>query len=324
MFQVVDHHEVAKEDPVVNAEAQAELPQPQLIIEDPASRQWFPLPVVCQMFRAQGRIYDLEVLLLGSQGIRPEDRKCIYYWTLQAYADCGMFPEAVDLTRRLETEGLADDFPEYHSLMNSFAMAVYNQHQFNLGSKVSSIHEKSPTPVSSLNEESEEYEESEGQLVVSYRKLKRDIANKDIEACVVTYRGLQRCGGKDLNITESSGLIELFVKGDYLDDAIEVTKKMLVREAYPLPRIFRFLLNRLAANGQVEAMNTIGSYLTPKIKKEVSFDNRLCNAYLAAGRAEDYLNMLIVELDQALEANNDSDVENLQKFQLLKDKFPRY
>ena len=97
------------------------------LCQDPISHEWYPLPVVCQMFRSQGRIYDLEALLWGSQGIRPEDRKCIYFWTLQTYADCGMFPQAVDLTRRLETEGLGLEFPEYHSLMNGFAMAMYNQ-----------------------------------------------------------------------------------------------------------------------------------------------------------------------------------------------------
>ena len=97
------------------------------LCQDPISHEWYPLPVVCQMFRSQGRIYDLEALLWGSQGIRPEDRKCIYYWTLQAYADCGMFPQAVDLTRRLENEGLGLEFPEYQTLMNSFAMAMYSQ-----------------------------------------------------------------------------------------------------------------------------------------------------------------------------------------------------
>lgn len=99
------------------------------LCEDPASHQWYPLPVVCQMFRAQGRLYDLEALVWGSQGIRPEDRKCIYYWTLQSYMDHGMFPQAVDLTRRLEVEGLAADFPEYHTLMDNFAMLTYQQQQ---------------------------------------------------------------------------------------------------------------------------------------------------------------------------------------------------
>ncbi len=54
-------------------------------------------------------------------------------------------------------------------------------------------------------------------------------------------------GGKDLNITESSGLIELLVKDDLIEEAVDVTERMLSREAYPMPRIFRFLLNRLAS-----------------------------------------------------------------------------
>lgn len=257
------------------------------LCEDPVSQQWFPLPVVCQMFRDQGRIYDLEALLWGSYGIAVEDRKCIYYWTLQAYADAGMFPQAVDLTRRLETERL--EFPEYHTLMNNFAMAIYaQQHQ----------QKSTPTPPN---------------VEQSHRKLKKAIATKDLNACLENYRG------QDLNVTEASSLIEMFVKEDMLSEAMEVTERMLSKESYPLPRIFRFLLNRLAAKGQVEAMCIIGTYLTPKIKKEVSFDNRLCNAFLSAGRAADYLHLLILELEEALNSNDLDD----EKLQVLKDKFPR-
>jgi len=285
------------------------------LCQDPISHEWYPLPVVCQMFRSQGRIYDLEALLWGSQGIRPEDRKCIYFWTLQTYADCGMFPQAVDLTRRLETEGLGLEFPEYHSLMNGFAMAMYNQQKlYQNANEVG--HELSPTPESTVD--SIETEEKTALQSHFYRKLKKAITNKDVDACITNYRGLEKAGGKDLNVTESSTLIEMFVKAEMTEDAISVTERMLMREAYPLPRIFRFLLNRLAANGQVEAMTKIGSYLTPKIKKEVSFDNRLCNGYLAAGRAEDYLHVLITELDEASAQGIDD-----EKLQVLKDKFPR-
>ena len=187
------------------------------ICEDPISHQWYPLPVVCQMFRAQGRIYDLEALLWGSYGIQIDDRKCIYYWTLQAYADSGMFPQAVDLTRRLESEGL--DFPEYHSLMNNFAMAIYAQEQ------------KSFTPSTAPSSTASQADQS-------HRKLKKGIANKDLNACLEHYRG------QDLNVTEASSLIEMFVKEDMLSEAMEVTERMLTKESYPLPRIFRFLLNK--------------------------------------------------------------------------------
>ncbi len=49
--------------------------------------QMLPLHIVCAMFRDQGRVTDLENLLMGSYGIRREDRKLIFMWTLQAYAD---------------------------------------------------------------------------------------------------------------------------------------------------------------------------------------------------------------------------------------------
>ena len=296
------------------------------ICEDPLSHQWYPLPVVCQMFRMQGRVYDLENLLLGSRGIRPEDRKCIYFWTLQAYADCGLFPQAVDLTRRLETEGLAEEFPEYHSLMNNFAMAVYHQEQL-LQSQISDMNslastnlqtEQSlpPTPAS----------EAEEQLAIQalhHRKLKKALAAKDVKGCLEHYKGLERVGGKEMNITESSTLVELLVKDDLIEDAVNITEKMLSREAYPMPRIFRFFLNRLAAKGEVEAMNRLGVYLTSRVRKEVSFDNRLCNAYLAAGRGKEYLDIMIQDLDLLIREKEATNVLDEEKLQVLKEKFPR-
>jgi leucine-rich PPR motif-containing protein len=81
-------------------------------------------------------------------------------------------------------------------------------------------------------------------------------------------------------VTESSTLIELLVKGEHVREAAGLAENMLKRDTYPMPKIFRFLLNKLAANGEVELMNRVGRYLSPKVKKEVSFDNRLCNAYL--------------------------------------------
>jgi len=56
-------------------------------IQENEVAQLLPLHIVCSMFREQGRVTDLENLLMGSYGIRKEDRKLIFMWTLQAYAD---------------------------------------------------------------------------------------------------------------------------------------------------------------------------------------------------------------------------------------------
>ena len=205
----------------------------------------------------------------------------------------------------------------FHEFLNVFSVVQS-------GSEVSSVHEPTPTPVPSITPDQSDLEQQQPSFKAShhYRKLKKAIANKDIESCLTHFKNIDLKGSnKDsLNVTESSTLIELFIKADLVQEAVEITETMLEREAYPLPRIFRFLLNRLASKGEVEAMTRIGEFLTPKIKKEVSYDNRLCNGYLAAGRASDYLDKLILELDQALAAPEDISDE---KIQVLKDKFPR-
>lgn len=69
---------------------------------------------------------------------------------------------------------------------------------------------------------------------------------------------------------------------------------------------FRFLLNRLAATGQVELMNKLNLLMSTEARKEVSFDNRLCNAYLAAGLGREYLENMVSWLDFKVKSIPDS------------------
>ena len=55
-------------------------------------------------------------------------------------------------------------------------------------------------------------------------------------------------------------------------------------------------MNKLATLGSVEEILAIGHFLPTKIKKDVSFDNRLCNAYLSAGRGSEFLEVLVQDL----------------------------
>ena len=80
------------------------------------------------MYRQQGRFWDLEGLLASSQHhYTPQDRKLIYIHTLQSYMDHGLYDKAIYLSRQLEVEGLAFEFPEYHGMMKSFGDAFVTQ-----------------------------------------------------------------------------------------------------------------------------------------------------------------------------------------------------
>ena len=315
----------------------------------PEQSQWYPLPVVCQMFRQQGRYWDLECLLEGSRGIRPEDRKMIYFWTLQSYADAGLFDRAVALSGQLHLEGLGQHFPEYHQLMSSFAAAhssfaptvPYSSYangdsvgvtptDVSLVSSPRTSCSSTPAPpavderrrTSVATTESADTSKSRRANVkvqVLQRKLKKSLSEENIDESLKLYYELEQCNGKSLNITELSTFIELLVKDDRVTDATVVAGNMLSKDMYPMPKIFRFLLNKLASNGDVAAMTNLGQYLTSRVKKEVSFDNRLCNAYLASGRGAEYLEVLTRELNEVIDSEDFTE----ERIQSLKDKFPR-
>jgi len=151
---------------------------------------------------------------------------------------------------------------------------------------------------------------------VLHRQLKRAITGGKAAEGLTAYRAMESLG-KVINVTETSALVEQLVRADLMREAGEVTRAMLLRDTHPLPKIFRFLLNKLAVNGSVEEILDIGQYLPTNIKKDVSFDNRLCNAYLSAGRGQEFLEVLVNDLDRAIMSGNTELVN------LVKDKFPR-
>jgi len=151
---------------------------------------------------------------------------------------------------------------------------------------------------------------------VLHRQLKRAISSSKADDGLAAYKAMERLG-RVVNVTETSALVEQLIKANLMREAGEITRGMLVRDTHPLPKIFRFLLNKLAVNGSVEEILSIGHFLPTKIKKDVSFDNRLCNAYLSAGRGQEFLEVLVKDLETAISSNN------AELINVVKDKFPR-
>jgi len=151
---------------------------------------------------------------------------------------------------------------------------------------------------------------------ILHRQLKRAISSGKADEGLSAYKAMERLG-RVVNVTETSALVEQLIRADLMKEAGDITRGMLIRDTHPLPKIFRFLLNKLAVNGSVEEILSIGQYLPTKIKKDVSFDNRLCNAYLSAGRGQEFLEVLVQDLETAINSNNG------ELINIVKDKFPR-
>ncbi|KAJ4440573.1 hypothetical protein ANN_08718 [Periplaneta americana] len=137
------------------------------------------------------------------------------------------------------------------------------------------------------------------------------LAAKPIDTSTFSF-GLSH-GDENFSITDLSVLIENLIKADRYGEASKIAQGMLEKNMHPLPRIFRFLLNRLANSGDVDTLTAIGNQITPEQKKMASFDNRLCHANIISGRAKEYLRKLQEEIENA----KDHELENLTE------KFPR-
>uniref|UniRef100_A0A0K2V6Y4 PROP1-like PPR domain-containing protein n=1 Tax=Lepeophtheirus salmonis TaxID=72036 RepID=A0A0K2V6Y4_LEPSM len=260
------------------------IPVIQYVNMETGTLQIQPLESACEQLLAEGRLWDLENLCyVSSNYASPSDRETIYIYTLKAYLSHQLPNRAIDLSNYLLKRGF--DFPAFRSLFN----------------------ESFTTPPPPCNRSKRRPRED------PLRHFKKLIISSDsLDEALEAFHVLES-KTKFPSVTEASTLIENLVKAERTDDAAVIAEKMLSRKTYPLPKIFRFLLNKLAISGSIHAMVSIGQRLSSKVKKEVSFDNRLCNAYLAAGKGEVFLDCLQKELDCATEETMES----------VRDKFPR-
>lgn len=112
---------------------------------------------------------------------------------------------------------------------------------------------------------------------------------------------IKNTAGEKLTVQDVSLLIEKLLQLDRVGEASKIGLEMLNKNQYPILKVFRFLLNKLANNGNIETLELIGSKLSSEQKKLLSFDNRICHANVTAGKSEEYLRTLEARIDGAKE-----------------------
>jgi hypothetical protein len=74
---------------------------------------------------------------------------------------------------------------------------------------------------------------------------------------------VESTAGQSLSVGELSALVEGLVRSDRCGEASKVALGMLEKGIYPVPRVLRFLVNRLAIAGDIDTLTAIGNLLTP-------------------------------------------------------------
>lgn len=253
----------------------------------------------CKRYLEEGKITELENLVAVTRDIFDVDRNMMFMYLLQAYEKQNDCDKALGIWTSMQEESIE---PSDAFLLKLGKMLKKHSREVPFVMPVEQIEVSSPSETKAPSSAPPQPKS----------KFRTALKEKDLATAINLKTEIESSGGQ-LNLREKSELIEALVQQNQLTEATRLTRDMLVAGAHPIPRIFKYLINELAKGGDVENLTSFGKYISETVKKNVSYDNRLSNAYLASGRVNECLDGLIHEIDTASE----DDIPH------LKQKFPR-
>lgn len=256
------------------------------------------LNTACERYREEGSLKHLEGLREATKDLSYIDRSDIYYQLLLSYISKNDSDKALGLWTEMQDE---DCQPTDKFLIKLGTFLKQN------GCQVPFVIPEKQSKRTENVKFTEEHNLPAAQNNLSY--FRQAIKNNNIEQAL----NLKNSVSNQLNVNDYSALLENLVKQERQNDANRLCFEMLKKNLHPIPRVFRFLLNKIANNGDVLTIEAIGNKLSSDMKKLVSFDNRLCHANIVAGKAEEYLETLVKEIENAKD----------EHVNILAEKFPR-
>lgn len=258
----------------------------------------------CERYKNEGMVEPLEGLVEATKDLNHIDRNKIYYNLLLSYCNSEDAEKALGLWTKMQEENIAptDEF------LIKLAELLNKQNI-----KVPFVVPKTEGLTKNKNAESLD---NSNNVVTKHTsnisRLRKAINAGDIDTALNFKNQLH--SSETLSITDLSHIIEHLVRAERLTEATKFVNEMLADNRYPIPKIFKFYLNKIATAGDVQTMEKIGEQLSDDRKKIVSFDNRFCHANIVAGKADLYLNSLYEEI---------SAVNTTEDAAKLAEKFPR-
>lgn len=247
----------------------------------------------CERYRQEGMVKQLEDLKDATKDLNHIDRSDIYYQLLLSYIKQEDIDKALGLWTQMQEEDLTPTDEFLHTLGNFL--------------KERSV--KVPFITPELKPTSNTQESDISKVKSTAQVFKQCLKQGDVEQAL----NIKRKTNEVFATNDLSTLIEKLLQQNRVSEATKLTFEMIDRGVFPISKVFRFLLNKLANAGNVEVLDSIGSRLSAEQKKMFSFDNRMCHANVVAGNAENYL----VKLENIIDSAKDNELN------AVAEQFPR-
>ncbi|XP_037041039.1 leucine-rich PPR motif-containing protein, mitochondrial isoform X2 [Bradysia coprophila] len=241
----------------------------------------------CKRFQREGKTAVLEDLVQTTKGLNNVDHHEIFYQLLLSYCKEDSTEKALNLWLQIQEE---EDFAASDQFLTTLANFLRQK-----GVKVPFVEPSFETPA------------------VKKSNRKPNLPPK-ADPIKTKPKDVGHLTDAQLRVRKETAEIEVMVQQDKLDDATQHVMKMLEANTYPLNRTLRFYLNKMAQAGRYEVLEKLLPLLPLDVRRNTSFNNRLGNAYVAAGKSELFLDQIIQNF------NNGTTVEELKE---LETSFPR-
>ncbi|XP_055597632.1 leucine-rich PPR motif-containing protein, mitochondrial [Uranotaenia lowii] len=267
--------------------------QARKILETPGLRTRYQrIENACDRYHVEGKTQSLEGLMEATKDLNHIDRSHIYHKLLKSYINDKQPEKALGLWTKMQEE---DESPSDAFLIELSDFLKSNNYEVPFVTPAA-VSTTTPASKMSKNEKqktqptSDKKSEPNSNISVPLKNFKAAIKISDPDRILSTSEKLSP--NDKLNITERSLIIEALINRDRLNEASKNVIQLLEQNLHPIPRIFKYFLNKLAASGDLNTFEQIGKMLSEDLKRLISYDNRYCHANIVGGNAAHYLKKL--------------------------------
>ncbi|CAK1600773.1 unnamed protein product [Parnassius mnemosyne] len=223
----------------------------------------------CQRYVEEGKSEYLEGLLEATKELSHIDRANIFYHLLVTYCKANETDKALGLWTVLQEEG---EIPN-------------DQFLFTLGNHLKSQNREIP-------------------FIMPEEKSPMNLKNKEVIKKVekVTPKIVPKKTKKDV-----SAVIENMVKEGKAAQAMDYAINSIEDSIIPKDNVLKFLLKKLAEEGNVEKIQSLGKYINESMRRSITYDDKLTLAIFKRGAGAQHVESLLNALQVA---KTDEDVQS--------------
>lgn len=239
----------------------------------------------CERYAESGNVDHLEGLATATRYLQREvNRPEIFYNLLSCYCSADLPDKALGLWKRMQEE---NEIPSDDFLLK--LGRFLKQKDIQVPFEIPAV---SSTKLKTVKAKPGDIQES-----TTLNNFEKALNGNKIGKIRGAYS--QLLPTDEISTEKISLFISKLVKADDLSLAQSIIVKMLKEQKRPGPNTLRLFLYKLGAKGDVQSLHELAPLMSDELKKYLSFNNFVCNAYETSGREDDLLENINADLESA-------------------------